>query len=114
MLRCVVTDALGNPQAVKLTGGQIHEVTQAEALAAQVKVGAVRTNKGLEAHGFIEGLRVRKVAAMIPPKANRKRNPVERLFNIIRHLRGATTRYEQPARNFLTCLTLVCALACLE
>jgi transposase len=31
-----IVDALGNPLAIRLTGGQAHDITQAEALLAEV------------------------------------------------------------------------------
>ena len=38
----MIVDALGNPLALSLTGGQVHDITQAEALAAQVEPDAHR------------------------------------------------------------------------
>ena len=122
----VVVDALGNPLALSLTGGQVHDVTQAQTLAAQVEPEAMLADKGYDADSFIESLKVRKIRPVIPPKANRKiqrncdfalyaeRNLVERFFNFIKHFRGIATRYEKTARNFLAGLHLVCALAWLK
>ena len=112
--------------AISLTGGQAHDITQAEILAAQVEPKALLADKGYDADSFIESLRVRAIAAVIPPKSNRKikrdcdfalyreRNLVERFFNIIKHFRAIATRYEKTARNFLAGLHLVCALAWLK
>ena len=33
----VIVDALGNPLALSLTGGQVHDITQAETLVAKVE-----------------------------------------------------------------------------
>ena len=75
---------------------------------------------------FINGLDVRAIKAVIPPRSTRKvkracdfalyaeRNLVERFFNAIKHYRGIATRYEKTARNFLAGLHLVCALAWLK
>ena len=122
----VIVDALGNPLALSLTGGQVHDITQAQTLAAQVAPEAMLADKGYDADSFIDSLKVRKIRPVIPPKANRKvargcdfalyaeRNLVERFFNFIKPFRGIATRYEKTARNFLAGLHLVCALAWLK
>jgi len=122
----VVVDALGNPLALSLTGGQAHDITQAETLVANVTPDAVLADKGYDSDGFIAGLERREIEAVIPPKANRKikrdcdyalyaeRNLIERFFQYIKQFRGIATRYEKTARNFLAGLHLVCALAWLK
>lgn len=122
----VIVDALGNPLAVSLTGGQAHDITQAETLAAGVEPGAMLGDKGYDADHFIESLKLRSIKVVIPPKANRKtprdcdyalyaeRNLVERFFNSIKHFRGIATRYEKTARNFLAGIHLACALVWLK
>ena len=119
-------DALGNPLRASLTKGQVHDVTQAEALTADIVTGAILADKGYDAESFIQSLKLRGIAAVIPPKLNRKvqrqcdfalyaeRNLVERFFNHIKHFRGIATRYEKTARNFLAGIHLVCALAWLK
>ena len=112
--------------ALSLTGGHVHDITQAERLAAQVEPEALIGDKGYDADGFIRSLEVRAIKPVIPPKSNRKvkrdcdfalyaeRNLVERFFNTIKHFRGIATRYEKTARNYLAGLHLVCALAWLK
>jgi transposase len=121
-----IVDALGNPLAVRLTGGQVHDITQAEALLAEIKPQALIADKGYDADGFIEALSVRRIAPVIPPKANRRvgrpcdfalyaeRNLVERFFNALKQFRSIATRYEKTARNFLAGIHLACALAWLK
>ena len=121
-----IVDALGNPLAVSLTGGQVHDITQAETLAAQVAPETMLADKGYDADSFIESLALRAIKSVIPPKSNRKikrdcdfalyaeRNLVERFFNTIKHFRGIATRYEKTARNFLAGIHLVCALTWLK
>ena len=99
----MIVDALGNPLALSLTGGNAHD-----------------------ADSFIASLEVRAIKAVIPPRSTRKvqracdfalyaeRNLVERFFNTIKHYRGIATRYEKTARNFLAGLHLVCALTWLK
>jgi transposase len=103
----VVVDALGNPLALSLTGGQIHDVSQAETLTAQVQPEALLGDKGYDADSFIRCLEVRAIKPVIPPKSNRKikrdcdfvlyaeRNLIERFFNFIKHFRAIATRYEK-------------------
>ena len=108
----MIVDALGNPLAFTLTAGQVHDITQAETLTAQVQPEAVLADKGYDADAYIASLRARAIKPVIPPKANRKnkrdcdyalyreRNLVERFFQFIKHFRGIATRYEKTARNF--------------
>ena len=122
----MIVDALGNPLALSLTGGQVHDITQAEKLCAEVQPQAVLADKGYDADGFIASLEVRQITAVIPPKANRKskracdfalyaeRNLVEPFFQYLKQFRAIATRYEKTARNFLAGLHLVCALAWLK
>ena len=122
----MIVDALGNPLALSLTGGQVHDITQAQALLALVAPEAVLGDKGYDADHFVDSLTARAIGVVIPPKSNRKvqrdcdfalyreRNLVERFFCIIKHFRAIATRYEKTARNYLAGLHLVCALAWLK
>ena len=122
----MIVDALGNPLALSLTGGQVHDITQADALLALVEPDALLADKGYDADRFVESLTARAIKVVIPPKSNRKvkrdcdfalyceRNIVERFFNQIKHYRAIATRYEKTARNFLAGLHLVCVLAWLK
>jgi transposase len=117
---------LGNPLTLSLTGGQVHDITQAEKLAAEVRPEALLADKGYDADSFIESLEVCAIRPVIPPKSNRtvkrdcdfalyaERNLIERFFHYIKQFRGIATRYEKTARNFLAGLHLVCALAWLK
>ena len=121
-----IVDALGNPITLSLTGGQVHDINQAELLTAQIQAGALLGDKGYHADSYIHSLQKRDIKVVIPPNSNRKskrkcdfalyreRNLVERFFNIIKHFRGIATRYEKTARNFLAGLQLVCALVWLK
>ena len=122
----MIVDALGNPLALSLTGGQVHDITQADPLLALVEPEALLGDKGYDADHFVESLTARAIEVVIPPKSNRKvkrecdfalyceRNIVERFFNTIKHFRAIATRYEKTAQNFLAGLHLVCALAWLK
>jgi transposase len=121
-----IVDALGNPLAVSLTGGHVHDVRRAQLLTQEIEPAALLADKGYDSYGFIEHLEVRRIKPLIPPRANRKRprecdfalycerNLVERFFNNIKHFRAIATRYERTARNFLAGVHLVCTLAWLK
>ncbi|MGH7757311.1 MAG: IS5 family transposase [Vulcanimicrobiaceae bacterium] len=121
-----IVDALGNPLAIRLTGGQAHDITQAEALLAEVEPQALIADKAYDADGFIDALTIRRIEPVIPPKANRKasrecdfalyseRHLIERFFNALKQFRGIATRHEKTARNFLAVVHLACALARLK
>src|SRR5271170_234501 len=122
----MVVDALGNPLAFSLTGGQVHDITQTETLTAEIQAEALLADKGYDSDKYVASLKVRAIKPVIPPKANRKvkrdcdfapyaeRNLVERFFQFIKQFRAIATRYEKTARNFLAGLQLVCALAWLK
>ena len=57
----VIVDALRNPLALSLTGGNAHDITQAESLAAQVEPDALLADKGYDADSFINSLEVRAI-----------------------------------------------------
>ncbi len=118
----MIVDALGNPLALSLTGGQVHDITQANALLALVEPEALLADKGYDADRFVESLTARAIEVVIPPKSNRKvkrdcdfalyceRNIVERFFNTIKHFRAIATRYEKTANSFMGVLCLAAAI----
>ena len=122
----MIVDALGNPLTFSLTGGQVHDINQAQPLTAEVHPGAILADKGYDADSYIANLEACQITPVIPPKANRKekrpcdfalyreRNLVERFFQLIKQYRAIATRYEKTARNFSAALDLICALAWLK
>lgn len=116
-----VVDALGNPVRWLLTGGEVADITQAKSLLDGLKTDAVLADKGYDADALIDSIQAGGAIAVIPPKRNRvvsrsydrhlykDRNLVERFFNRIKQFRRIATRYEKLARNYLSCLNLVCA-----
>ena len=91
----MIVDALGNPLRLILTGGQVHDITQAEALLGLIEPGALLADKGYDADHFADSLIARAIKVVIPPKSNRKmkrdcdfalyceRNLVERFLSSI-------------------------------
>ena len=114
-------DALGNPIALALTPGQIHDLVPAPELLAQADPQAVIADKAFDADTFIDPLLSSGVVPVIPPRSSRKRvrscdyalyrerNLVERFFNMLKHFRGIATRYDKLARTFLAGIQLAAA-----
>ena len=68
-----LTDALGLPVRFILTGGQAADITQAIPLMQDIgSTGALLADKGYDANALLDWLGQRGIAAVIPPKANRK------------------------------------------
>ena len=113
---------MGNPLRLILTAGQVHDIRAAPDLLAAIACGAVIGDKGYDADCVIEQLRDAGIAAVIPPKSNRKekrdcdfaldkeRNLIERLFAKLKQFRAIATRYDKQARNFVGAIRLVAAV----
>nr|WP_158091531.1 transposase [Bradyrhizobium canariense] len=111
----MIVDALGNPLALSLTGGQVHDITQAGALLALIEPAALLGDKGYDADHFVDRL---TAPAIKPPKSNRKVNAIaisrSTASAISSNVSSAqssiferfATRYEKTARNFLAGLHL--------
>ena len=121
-----LTDALGNPLAFRLTGGQTADITQAEALMPDDPVAAVVADKGYDADAFVTTVTARGAAAVIPPRQNRRqpraydrhvyqeRHLIECFFGKIKHYRRIFSRFEKTARNYMGFLCFVAALVWLR
>ena len=120
----VLTDALGYPLEIVLTGGQQSDVGQAETLLVLTPQGAeaLGADKAYDSDKFLEAIRARGMAAVIPPRANRtatrecdwfiyaERHVIECFFNKIKHYRRIFSRFEKRARNYMGFLRFVSAL----
>lgn len=115
-----LVDAEGRPVTLHLTGGQVADCTQADALTDNLGKGDILlADKGYDTDALRAKAAERKAWANIPPKANRKgifafsawvyrqRNLVERFFNQIKQFRGIATRYDKDPANFLAAIKLV-------
>jgi transposase len=107
-------DALGNPVAFHLTGGQAHDLDGADALLADIAAPVVIADKGYDAEArVLAPLREAGKVAVIPPKRNRKeprdydrelyqaRHLIENFFCKLKQYRAIATRYDKTRRNFL-------------
>lgn len=115
-----LVDAEGRPVTLRLTGGQVADCKEAEALLDALGEGDILlADKGYDSNAIRVMAAKRKAWANIPPKANRKgsfafsawvyrqRNLVERFFNRIKHFRGIATRYDKDPANYLAAVKLV-------
>jgi transposase len=115
----VAVDALGNPVRIQLTAGQRADISQAEALIADLDYEVVIADKGYDSNTFVQTIEHhttedgRVSSAVIPSKKNRKtpreydtflyklRNQVERFIGRLKHFRRLATRYEKTDCNYL-------------
>ncbi|MBB4151727.1 transposase [Sphingobium scionense] len=116
-----LVDADGRTVGLRLTGGQVHDACEAEALIEAIPVGATLLgDKGYDSNAIRKAAAARNVWANIPNRSNRKqpfafspwlykqRNLVERFFNRIKQFRGIATRYDKDPANFLAAIKLIC------
>jgi transposase len=117
-----VVDALGNPLRFILTGGQVHDSKQAEALIDGFDFEKVLTDKGYDNNRFRAVIALKGAEAVIPSLSSRsqaipydkhvykERNLVERFFCSIKQFRRIATRYEKTATSFAGMLCLAGAM----
>lgn len=115
-------DALGNPIRFILTGGQVHDILQAEDLISGISFEHLLADKGYDANWLRSRIAEVGAEAVIPSSRSRaqaipydkyiyqERNLVERFFNKIKHFRRIATRYEKTAVSFAAMLFLVGAM----
>ena len=75
----MIVDVLGNPLALSLTGGQVHDITQAQALLVEPK--ALLGDKGYDADHLIDGLTTRAISVVTrPSKTGKSHEPTTSHF----------------------------------
>ena len=106
---------MGLPVAVVLTGGEVSDVKGYAPVMAEPgpEPKVLLGDKGYDADAILADLEGRGVAAVIPPKRNRKvqpvidghlyalRNLVERCFSKLKHSRRLATRYDKTADSYI-------------
>lgn len=120
-----MVDAIGRLIQGRLSAGQVHDVTQAQALLDGIRARCVVADKAYDAMALRQTISEAGAKAVIPPRANRRqsirwskavyrrRNLVERFFCRIKHFRRIATRYEKLAERFISFVCLVCAVVCM-
>ncbi len=115
-------DALGNPLRFTLTGGQRHDITQAEALIEGFNAQHVIGDKGFDSVEFLQFILNMGATPVIPPRSNRKtprdydkylykeRHLVECFINKIKHYRHIFSRFDKLASRYMGFLSFVSTL----
>lgn len=109
----MAVDGLGNPLRFRLTGGQAHDVTQAEELIAGIESAHVLADRAYDSHQFRATISDNGAVPVIPPRANRKtsyaydaylyreRHLVECFIGKIKHYRHIFSRFDKLASRYL-------------
>lgn len=98
-----------------LTGGEVSDIKGYGPVMAEPgpRPTVMLADKGYDADAILADLQARGVAAVIPPKRNRRvqpvidgylyalRNLVERCFSKLKHSRRLATRYDKTADSYL-------------
>ena len=118
----ILVDALGNPLRFRLTPGQRHDISQAEALIESFQFENLIADRAFDADWFLELVEKKNAQPVIPPRVNRKeqrqydthlykeRHLVECFINKIKWYRRIFTRFEKLAQRYLAFLSFVGAL----
>jgi transposase len=115
-------DALGNPLRFLLTGGQRHDITQANDLIENFEFECVIADRSYDSEEFLQKIAEKEAITVIPPRRNRKdhrdydhhlykeRHLIECFFNKIKHYRRIFSRFEKLDKRLLGFLSLAGAL----
>jgi transposase len=118
----IAVDALGNPLRFRLTGGQSHDITQAQVLIEGYCSEHLVADKGYDSDSFLQHVTGSGTIAVIPPRSNRRqprsfdkylyreRHLVECFINKIKHFRRIFSRFEKLDRSYLGFLGFVASL----
>ena len=126
----VCVEGLGQLARFILTGGQVHDVTQAQALLEPNQPETAVADKAFDADTLLDCINPKNAKAFTAPKANRKeqrpfdqyryrnrnrnRNVVERFFARLKQLRCIATRYDKLPSRFASFVALVAAFLWLK
>lgn len=119
-----MTDLLGRPAILRLTPGNVADITMAEPLLdAAGRVRCLIADKGYDANMLRRRLEAEGAQAVIPGRSNRKvpidydatrykgRWRIEAAFCRLKDFRRVATRYDKLARNFLSAVALATLIA---
>ena len=113
-----LVEGLGQLARWTLTGGQAHDLTQAQNLIDGIVTDAVVADKAFDADALIAAIEQTGAKAVIPPKSNRlmprdfdrhqykHRNLIERFFCRLKQFRRIATRYDKRASRFSAFIAL--------
>ncbi len=97
-----------------LTGGERHDITQAEQLIEKLWANYVIADKGYDAEVFVLKLKERNFKVVIPLRINHKvqrkidehlykqRHLIENQIGKLKHFRRVFSRFDKLAKNYLS------------
>lgn len=104
----------------RLTGGERHDMTEAENLLRGLAPNYVIADKGYDSDALRLQIRRQKAKPVIPARKNTRRrrydknkyklrNVVERFFNRVKHYRRVATRYDKTNTSYVgfVCLAAI-------
>ena len=118
----VAVDGLSNPLRFRLSAGQQHDITCAEALIDGYSSEYVIADASYDAMAFIESITRMGAVSVIPLRANRRksrtydvhlykeRHLVECFINKIKHYRRICPRFDKLAIRYMGFLSFVAAI----
>lgn len=118
----VVADGLGNGLDFRLTGGQVADVTEAEALLTGRQAVYGILDKAYDADKIVQLLEEQGIIPVIPPRSNRKnpreydshvyreRHLIECFIGKLKHFRRVFSRFDKIAAHYLYFVRFAAAL----
>jgi len=119
-----LSDTLGRPIVLKVTAGNVSDITMAEALLAEVDdCRYVLADKGYDSDKEPSVIRDKGAKPVIPGRKSRKRKirfdktrsksrwMVEAVFGRLKDFRRVATRYDKLARNYMSSLIIATIVA---
>lgn len=106
-------DGLGLPLRLRLTAGQRHDITQAQALLPEAAFDHLIADRSYDAQSLLDLIAERGAVAVIPPHPRRtttrdydtwlyrERHLVECFLNKLKHFRRVFSRFDKLARRYL-------------
>lgn len=101
-----------------ITGGEVHDITQAKALLVGSSPETVIADKGYDSEELVTFIREGDAKAVIPPRrtrlhrrrydraAYRDRNRIERFFCRLKQFRRIATRYEKLVERYASIVAI--------
>lgn len=122
----MLCDALGYPLKFSVTGGNVHDIMQAEFLLEGFSGNYVIADKGYDSVLLVEYVKEKGFIPVIPSRRNRReirsydkhlykeRNVVERTFNKLKQFRRIATRYEKRLVHYMALLHIAAIILWLK
>ena len=116
----LAVDSHGMPLRAIITQGTTADCTQANALIDGFSAENLLADRGYDTDAVLEKAKSQGIAAVIPPKRNRKvqrdydkelykiRHLVENAFLHLKQWRGIATRYAKNSTSFLAAIHIRC------